>query len=94
MKVSLRERYKQADLEGLALRQVYRRAKIYLITLSEKEAAGVVEKIKVADIAGLDRCLLADRPEYSELMDELCGLEFSRAVEIMPIKGHYLYNSG
>lgn len=36
IKTSLRERYKQADLEGLALKNVHRRAKNYLITLSAR----------------------------------------------------------
>ena len=31
-KTSLRERYKQADLEGMMVRQVHRKAKSYLIT--------------------------------------------------------------
>jgi len=38
IKTSLRERYKQADLEGLALKQVYRKSKTYLITLSGQES--------------------------------------------------------
>ena len=33
LKTSLRERYKQADLEAIALRYVHRRAKSYLLTL-------------------------------------------------------------
>lgn len=39
VKVSLLERYKQADLEGIALRQVYRQARQYLITLNRQEVA-------------------------------------------------------
>lgn len=38
-KTSLRERYKQADLEAYALKSVHRRAKYYLVTLSHEEAA-------------------------------------------------------
>src|SRR2546421_9618463 len=45
IKTSLRERYKQADLEGLALKNVHRRVKNYLITLSAKEYEGVRKKI-------------------------------------------------
>lgn len=87
MKVSLRERYKQADLEGLALRQVYRRAQSHLITLSAKEAVGVATKIKSGDIAGLDTCILANQPEYTELLAELAKQEFSEARHVMPITG-------
>lgn len=86
MKVSLRERYKQADLEGLALRQVYRRATSYLITLSE-EAHNVEQKISEGSVSGLDRCVLANTPEYTELLNELAQRSFSLAEMIMPISG-------
>lgn len=48
MKTSWRERYKQADLEGAALHQVYRQAEVYLITMSVGEASGVRNKINNA----------------------------------------------
>lgn len=87
IKRSLRERYKQADLEGIALRQVYRRAKSYLITLSHDEAASVSIKIKNGDVAGLDKCICADKEEYTELLKELRKSTYSRAKEVMPISG-------
>ena len=86
MKVSLRERYKQADLEGGALRQVYRRAKCYLITLSNDEALGIRRKIQNGDINGLDRCVLANEEEYTELIDELKLKNFQEAQDINPLK--------
>lgn len=87
MKVSLRERYKQADLEGLALRQVYRLAKSYLVTLEDSEATQVEAKIKVGDIAGLDRCILASSQKYSELIDELSQRKFRFAKPVNPLDG-------
>ena len=87
MKVSLRERYKQADLEGAALRNVYRQAESYLITLSGQEAANVSDKIKAGGVAGLSRCLRANKPEYSELITELSGKKFCLAERVMPISG-------
>ena len=87
MKVSLRERYKQADLEGLALRNVYRQAESYLITLEATEAPGVVSKIESGDVAGLDKCILANTEQYSELLKKLSGYRFSQAEKIMPING-------
>ena len=87
MKTSLRERYKQADLEGAALRNVYRKAESYLITLNEEEAARVVDKIADGSVAGVARCLLADKPEYSELIAELADKVFCSAKPIMPITG-------
>ena len=37
-KTSFRERYKQADLEAMALKNVHRISKSYLLTLSDEEA--------------------------------------------------------
>lgn len=91
MKVSLRERYKQADLEGLALRQVYRSAECCLITLSAGEAAWVSRKITDGDVAGLSRCVIANEPEYTELLGELKGQQFAHAASIMPITGRAVF---
>jgi len=46
-KTSLRERYKQADLEAIALKYVHRKALSYLLTLEETEANNVREKNKI-----------------------------------------------
>lgn len=87
MKVSLRERYKQADLEGIALRQVYRNAESYLITMNKVEAQGVARKIEAGDISGLHGYIIATDPEYSEFLKQISSREFSLASEIMPITG-------
>lgn len=70
IKTSLRERYKQADLEGLALKQVHRRAKSYLITLSE-EGNSINQKIKKGDILGLDECFIADTNEFNQFIQNI-----------------------
>ena len=88
MKVSLRERYKQADLEGIALRQVYRNAETYLITMSD-EAINVSEKIENGDIAGLTKCIMAEKEDYTTLLERLHVRKFSKAVNIMPISGTF-----
>lgn len=85
MKVSLRERYKQADLEGIALRQVYRNAECYL-TLSD-EAVGVSRKIADGDIAGLNACVMANTPDYTALLTSLNQRDFQEATAVMPITG-------
>jgi len=87
MKTSLRERYKKADLEGLALRQVYRGAKSYLITLNPKEAKIVQRKIENGEVSALEGCLTATEKEYTLLLDELSKKEFQKSREIMPLKG-------
>lgn len=91
MKVSLRERYKQADLEGIALRQVYRNAECYLITLSD-EATGVSKKITDGDISGLNGCLRGDTKEFTELLKELKKRPFSQAQNIMPLTAKKIYS--
>jgi len=70
VKTSLRERYKQADLESIALKYVHRKALSYLITLSD-EAFGVKEKIKTGDVIGLDNVVIATSPEFDELVKDL-----------------------
>ena len=90
VKTSLRERYKQADLEGMALKQVYRKAKSYLVTLSAKEAKPLCEKIQSGDVAGLDNCIVATEPCFYEMLKELNKKKFCIATKIMPIKGKSL----
>ena len=46
LKVSLRERYKQADFEAISLKYVHRKAKCFLFTLDKKEAESVAKKNK------------------------------------------------
>ncbi|CAG8456794.1 27247_t:CDS:2 [Gigaspora margarita] len=87
IKTSLRERYKQADLEGLALKNVHRRAKNYLITLSAKEYPGVKKKIQEGDVAGLDDIILADSKEFDELINELSHLNFIKPEAVKIIQG-------
>jgi hypothetical protein len=70
-KTSLRERYKQADLESLALRAVYRRSKTFLITLEEREAKGVQEKIDSGEVTSLNACVVASEPGFDGLIGEL-----------------------
>jgi len=87
IKTSLRERYKQADLEGLALKNVHRRAKNYLITLSAKEYEGVRKKIHKGDVAGLDKIILADSKEFDNLLAELSQMNFIKPEAVEVIKG-------
>jgi hypothetical protein len=87
IKTSLRERYKQADLEGLALKNVHRRAKNYLITLSAKEYEGVKKKIQGGDVAGLDKIILADSPEFDDLLTELSQMKLVKPEAVEVIKG-------
>ncbi len=70
-KTSLRERYKQADLEGMMLRQVHRKSECYLITLNKNEARSVQKKINEGQVLGLDKVYLADENGFNELVEHL-----------------------
>lgn len=76
VKTSLRERYKQADLESIALKYVHRKALSYLITLNEVEALGVKRKIKSGDVIGLDNVVVATSLEFNDLVRELKKFKF------------------
>ena len=81
-KTSLRERYKQADLEALALRAVYRRSKTFLVTLNEVEARGVQAKIQAGDVTSLNSCVVATKPEFDNLINELHSYQMIQAPRV------------
>jgi len=75
-KTSLRERYKQADLEGMMVRQVHRKAQSYLITLNVAEARNVNQKIEQGQVLGIDKVILATNEEFDSLVKSLVEMEF------------------
>lgn len=83
IKTSLRERYKQADLEAIALKYVHRRAKCYLLTMESKEAKENKAKIEKGDIIGLDDIIDCNTEEINELIKEL-KLNFYKEAESKP----------
>lgn len=90
VKTSLRERYKQADLEAIALKYVHRKALSYLITLEENEAKSVKNKIKTGDIIGLDEVVVATKPEFDELIFELKEFQFSEPPIVKVIESNQI----
>ncbi len=70
-KTSLRERYKQAALEGIVLKNVHRKAFSVLVTLDLKEAMGVKEKLENGDIIGFDKVIIAFYKEFDDLINEI-----------------------
>jgi len=79
MKTTLRERYKQADLEAVALKYVHRKAKCYLLTLDDEEHDSVNIKIKNGDIIGLDKAILCTSTELDDLINYIKSIELSLA---------------
>jgi hypothetical protein len=70
-KTSFRERYKQADLEAIALKYVHRRSLCYLLTLSEKDANDVNKKQIIGDVIGLDKAIYVLSEDFNDLVNEL-----------------------
>ena len=87
-KTSLRERWKQADLEGLALRQVYRGARSILLTLNN-EGYRIQENIAQSNVFGLDQSIVIDgkSTDFDDLLDDLKSERFVRASRILPVSG-------
>ncbi|GIV40127.1 MAG: hypothetical protein KatS3mg080_1250 [Anoxybacillus sp.] len=86
VKTSLRERYKQADLESIALKYVHRKALSYLITLEENEAKSVKRKIKTGDVIGLDNVIVATEPEFDQLVANLKTFQFEEPPTVKVIE--------
>lgn len=92
LKTSLRERYKQADLEAIALQHVHRRAESYLLTLDPNEAELCKAKIKSGDIIGLNKVIDCNTSDIDYLIDELHKIksELSEAQNIKVVSGNLI----
>lgn len=89
-KTSLRERYKQADLEAIALKYVHRKALSYLVTLEVNEAKSVKAKIKSGDVIGLDNVVVATSDDFNDLIDELKSYQFSEPPIVKVIESNQI----
>ena len=72
-------------MEAIAIKQVYRRAKNHLLTASE-EANQLQSKIADGNIAGLDSCVLVQKPEFDRLLKQLRSDHFTEAEAQSPIE--------
>lgn len=87
IKTSLRERYKQADLEAVALKYVHRNSENYLISLQSNEVDNVKQKLNQGDLLGLNKIIAADLPEFDEMIDHLKSFQFTNPREVPIISG-------
>lgn len=87
IKTSLRERYKQADLEAVALKYVHRKAKCYLLTLEKNEANSVAAKIENSEVLGLDGITYCLSEELDNLINQLKNKTFTESVQVPVISG-------
>lgn len=92
LKTSLRERYKQADLEAIALKYVHRKAKCYILTLDAKECHVANNKIKNGDVIGINECILCTSPRFNEFIAELKSYYFELAGKVDIIESKYIVN--
>lgn len=84
VKTSLRERWKQADLEALAIKQVHKNAKCYLLTLSINEVR--VRRERDENYAGLDGFILANTEEFDQFVESIKDETFTLAGEFPIVK--------
>ena len=90
LKTSLRERYKQADLEAVALRYIYRRAKSYLLTMDTREANVQKAKILSGDIMGLDEIIDCNTDDINRLIANLKTMQFTTSIKIDTVEGNLI----
>lgn len=88
LKTSLRERYKQADLEAIALKYVHRKAKSFLLTLDEKEAKVTKMKIPQGLLIGLDDVIDCHTEQLDELLIMLKSRNFCESKKIDVVIGN------
>jgi hypothetical protein len=93
VKTSLRERYKQADLEAIALKNVHRRALNYLITLNKTEAEAVQGKITSGDVIGLDGVIVATEKEFDQLIKKLKEFKLIEPPKVKAIESNQTVTS-
>jgi len=88
-KTSLRERYKQADLESTALKYVHRKSLSFLITLDVDAANGVKKKIQSGDVMGINECHVATDASFNNLITQLKQYVFEQPGKIDIIHATY-----
>lgn len=71
LKTSIRERYKQAEFEAQAMKDVHRRAKNFLITMENDEAVSLQAKIDSGVLSGIDGVIVANEKSFDELIELL-----------------------
>lgn len=84
LKTSIRERWKQADLEAAALKQVHKEAECYLLSLDEGEISRRQRQAEA--YAGLDEFILASSTDFDNLVYDLKTRNFVEAGHVPIIK--------
>jgi hypothetical protein len=77
LKTSLRERWKQAEFEGMALRRVYRRSRVYVVNNSENETR--TRKTNMAQCEAIHDFVVCTSPAFDSLVKNLLAWGPKRA---------------
>lgn len=88
-KTSLRERWKQADLEAMATKYIHRDARCYVVSLSESEVNA--RRHESNSYMGIDKFILANKEEYDDLVKDLSNMVFSHSESIKIIETDHQY---
>lgn len=85
-KTSLRERWKQADLEALALKNIHRKSKTFVVTLDHK----AVKSRRIGDdqTLGIDSFILANTIELDQLIDRLKKLTIIKSPTVEAVQSN------
>lgn len=83
-KTTLRERWKQADLEAMATKYVHREAKCYVLTLSKSEV--LARRKEENSYMGINSFILADTSEYDDLIEEIKKIKISESESVKIIQ--------
>jgi hypothetical protein len=87
LKTSLRERWKQAELEASALKDVHKNSQNYLITLDAIEVARRRSASRLSDnYSFLDRYIVADTAEFDELVKYLQSGTYGLPSDVNPMR--------
>lgn len=90
-KTTLRERWKQADLEAVALKYVHRNSKSYILCIDKHEAEIAKAKIREGGSLGLAGCIDCYDPELDDFIAELkSSYTFGEAGQVDIIINHGL----
>jgi hypothetical protein len=71
LKTSIRERYKQAEFEAQAMKDVHRRAMNFLITMDKDESTALQNNIDSGILTGIDGVAVANESSFDEIINFL-----------------------
>ena len=69
-KTSLRERWKQAELEAQLLKRDYPKSRSFLVTMDPNESS-VANKIKNGPKSGLEKVMRSNQPAFDRIIEEI-----------------------